>query len=130
MTRNIARDVEKPKGIQPADREPYTEEEMVAMLNACDVIGQRPYERLRARAMVLLMRYTGLSIRNTFLLRGDQIHDGYLEVRRAKNGKPIHVPVMLDLEAALNANRKSETTSVRGGCRRPRSARAGPPCDP
>ena len=103
MTRNIARDVEMPKGIPPADREPYTEEEMVAILNACDVIGQRPYERLRARAMVLLMRYTGLSIRNTFLLRRDQIHDGRLEVRRAKNGKPIYVPVMLNLQAALDA---------------------------
>ena len=69
----------------------------------CDVIGQEPYERLRARAMVLLMRYTGLSIRNTFLLRRDQICDGRLEVRRAKNGKPIYVPVMLDLQAALDA---------------------------
>ncbi len=56
-----------------------------------------------ARAMVLLMRYTGLSIRNTFLLRRDQIHDGRLVVRRAKNGKPICVPVMLDLQAALEA---------------------------
>lgn len=103
MVRNVARDVEMPKGILPADREPYTEEEMVALLNACEVIGQEAYERLRARAMIMVMRYTGLSIRNTFLLRRDQIHDGRLEVRRAKNGKPIYVPVTFDLQAALDA---------------------------
>ncbi len=92
-----------PKGILPADREPYTEEEIVALLNACEVIGQQAYERLRARAMIMVMRYTGLSIRNTFLLRRDQIHDGRLEVRRSKNGKPIYVPVTFDLQAALDA---------------------------
>ena len=103
MNRNIAREAEMPRGIKSADREPYTEAEMVAMLQACDVIGQRPYERLRARAMVLVMRYAGLSMRNTFLLRRDQVKDGYLEVRRAKNGKRVKVPVTLDLMAALNA---------------------------
>ena len=103
MRRNFAKEVESPKGLQPADREPYSEEEMVAILNACDAIGKRPYERLRARAMVLVMRYTGLSIRNTFLLRRDQIRDGYLGVRRAKNGKPVRVLVTSDLQSALDA---------------------------
>ena len=103
LRRNFAREVESPKGLKSADREPYTEAEMVAMIQACDGIGHHPYERLRARAMVLVMRYTGLSMRNTFLLRRDQVRDGYLEVRRAKNGKPVKVPITRDLTAALNA---------------------------
>ena len=103
LRRNIAREAEMPRGIKPADREPYTEAEMVAMLQACYVIGQEPYERLRARALVLVMRYTGLSIRSAFMLRRDAVRDGYVVVRRAKNGKPVKVPVAFDLTAALEA---------------------------
>ena len=103
LQRNLAREVEMPRGIKSADREPYTEAEMVSMLQACEVIGQKPYERLRARALVLVMRYTGLSIGSAFMLRRDALREGYVEVRRAKNGKPVKVPVALDLTAALEA---------------------------
>ena len=102
MARNYAREVESPKNIKPSDIEPYTEAEMVAMIQACDRIGQEPYERLRARAMVLLMRYTALSIADVFLLRRDQVRAGMIEVRRTKTGKPVLLPVAIDLQEALD----------------------------
>ena len=102
LRRNFAREVETPKGLRPSDREPYSETEMVKILKACERIGFQPYERLRARAMIVVMRYTGLSIRDTFMLRRDALGDDYIEVRREKNGKPVYVPGTEDLRAALN----------------------------
>ncbi len=103
LRRNFAREVETPKGLRPSDREPYSEAEMVAILKASERIGFQPYERLRAHAMVVVMRYTGLSIRDTFMLRRDALREDYIEVRREKNGKPVYVLVTADLRAALNA---------------------------
>ena len=102
IARNFAREVETPKNIKPANVEPYTEFEMVAILQACDRIGQEPYERLRARAMVLAMRYTALAITDVYLLRRDQVRDGMVETRRTKTGKPVLLPVPADLQAALD----------------------------
>ena len=102
MARNYAREVESPKNIKPSDIEPYSEPEMVAIIQACDRIGQEPYERLRARAMILLMRYTALSISDVYLLNRDQVRGGEIEVRRTKTGKPVLLPVLDDLQAALD----------------------------
>ena len=101
MTRNVAKKVKPPSDIKPAEREPYTESEMVAILAACDEFGQKSYERLRARAMVLMMRHTALSIRDAFLLRRGAVRNGFLDVRREKTGKQIRLPVTVELQAAL-----------------------------
>ena len=103
LKRNFAREVEVPKRLRPSDREPYSEAEMVAILSACERIGQEYYERLRAKALVLTMRYSALSIRDAFLLRRDNVRNGQIEVRRAKNGKPVTVPIRADLVMALNS---------------------------
>ena len=58
---NPAADVSMPKNIKPTDKEPYSREGGED-LAACEAFGQYPYERLRARAMVLLLRYTALRI--------------------------------------------------------------------
>ena len=102
IRRNFAKEVETPKGLRPADREPYSEAEMIQILKACEKIGFQSYERLRVYAMVVVMRYTGLSIGDTFLLRRDALRDSHIEVRREKNGKPVCVPITEDLRAALN----------------------------
>ena len=62
MRRNIARDVDMPTGIKPKEVKPYSASEMAQILKTCDQFGQQDYERRRARAMVLLMRYVGLRI--------------------------------------------------------------------
>ncbi|KKM61103.1 hypothetical protein LCGC14_1535060 [marine sediment metagenome] len=103
MRRNVAGEVETPKNLKPRAVEPYSELEMVAIIQAADRIGNQPYERLRARAMVLLMRYTALGISDVYSLRRDKVRDGMIETRRTKTDKPILLPVLADLQAALDA---------------------------
>jgi len=98
---NPAAAVSMPKNVQPTDKEPYTRNEITKMLAACDVIGQYPYERLRARAMVLLLRYTALRISDVALLARDRIRNGEIYLRTMKNGKVVKLPAPHELRRAL-----------------------------
>ena len=51
-----------PKNIKPTDKEPYSAGDVIRIIAACDTIGTGAYERARARAMILLLRYTALRI--------------------------------------------------------------------
>jgi site-specific recombinase XerD len=70
---NPAAAVEKPRNLKPNEIVPYTREEVVRILAACDGIGRGPYERLRARATVLVLRYTALRIADVALLSRDRV---------------------------------------------------------
>ena len=100
---NVAKELPTPRNLAPADREPYTREEVIKILAACDGIGPSPYERLRARAMVLLLRYTALRISDVVLLSKDRIQNGRIYVRTTKNGKNVFLPVNPELQFALDA---------------------------
>jgi integrase len=91
-----------PKNLQPADRPPYEPNEIIRIIAACDSMGRGAYERLRARAMTLLLRYTALRISDVALLERRRIRDGEILVRTAKNGKPVKLPVPPELQAALD----------------------------
>jgi hypothetical protein len=54
--------------LEANDVVPYTHEQTVKIIAACDEIGRSSYERRRARAMVLLMRFAGLRIRDVVTL--------------------------------------------------------------
>jgi integrase len=82
---------------------PYTREEVVRILAACDTIGRISYERLRARATILLLRYTVLRIADVALLEKDRVQDGEINVRTAKTGAVVWLPVHPELQAALDA---------------------------
>ena len=74
-------------------------DEIVKIISACDGIGRCSYERRRARAMVLLMRFAGLRISDVVTLSRDHIQGLYLVKRAVKNNKLIRVelpPVVLD----------------------------------
>ncbi len=94
-----------PKDPRPKDREPYTEEEIARIVRACDTFGKSEYERRRARAMILLMKYFALRVSDVATLRRDRIKDGALWVRALKNGKPLWMPIdeLPDLIFALEA---------------------------
>src|SRR3954454_16733066 len=92
-----------PNKLQATNKAPYTSAELIRILAACDAIGQRPYERLRARAMTLLLRYTALRIGDVALLEKDRIRRGEIYLRTMKNGKVVKLPVPSDLQAALDA---------------------------
>ena len=102
ILRNWAEKVQMPKNLKPADREPYEPNEVAKIIAACDAIGRGPYERLRARAMVLLLRYTALRISDVATLRKNRVRNGEIFVRTAKNSKPVRLPVPADLEKALD----------------------------
>jgi hypothetical protein len=79
---NPAKRWRPPKSIKPKPIDPYTSLEIAAILAACDEIGHEAYERLRARAMVLLMRYFALSIADVAAFSRERIRDGLIHLPR------------------------------------------------
>lgn len=90
-----------PKNLKPAEREPYSPNEVAKIIVACDTIGRNAYERLRAKAIVLL-RYTALRISDVATLELDRVRNGEIFVRTTKHGKPVRLPVHASLQAALD----------------------------
>jgi integrase len=67
-------------------------------------LGQREWHRLirlRARAMVLLMRYTGMRISDVVTLSRDHIKGIYLEKRAVKNHRQIRVELPIEVLKVL-----------------------------
>jgi integrase len=113
--------------LEANDVVPYTREQTVKIIAACDEIGRSSCERRRARAMVLLMRFAGLRISDVVTLEQSHIRGTYLMKRAVKNHRPIQVDlphaVLEALErlphpkAAAKDNRRffySDTTGLRG----------------
>jgi len=103
---NAAKKIRMPRNLKPNEVVPFTGAEVGAILKACDHFGKSQYERLRARAMVLTLRYTALRIGDVSLLARDRIsRDGdrwRVFLRTEKSGQPVFLPVPPDLKAALD----------------------------
>ena len=99
---NPAKEVKPPK-IKPKPKEPYTEEEVHRIIKGCDKLGQSYYERVRARAMVLLLRYNGLRISDVATLARDRVRKDRIYLYTMKNGKPIFLPIPSILQDALTS---------------------------
>ncbi|MEK7752470.1 MAG: tyrosine-type recombinase/integrase [Acidobacteriota bacterium] len=100
---NIAKRLKAPSNVRPSAVEPYTPEEMARIIAACDAVGRGSYERLRARAMILLLRHTGLRISDVATLRRDCVRDGQILLHTQKTGGTVYLPIPAELEAALAA---------------------------
>lgn len=124
--KNPARSLKIPRMEEVNEIVPYTQNEIVKVIAACDQIGRSNYERRRARAMTLLMRYAGLRISDVVTLAREHIKGNRLEKRAVKNKKWIRLELpptvleALDLlpspkAAALNNKRyfSSDATGVR-----------------
>jgi len=76
---------------------PFTGEEFERILAAVERYPTKNsfgYDnRARLRAFVLLLRYSGLRIRDAVCLRRDRIVDGKLMVYTQKTGQPVYVPL-------------------------------------
>ena len=70
---------------------PYPKQEIVAIIAACDRIGKTRYERRRARAMKLLMRYAGLRVSDVVTVSRDRVRGTRLEKRAIKNQRMVRV---------------------------------------
>lgn len=103
---NAAKRIKPPRNIRPNDVEPYSQVEVNEIISACDQIGKTPYERLRARAMVLLLRYTALRIGDVALLARDRVSADSnrcrIFLRTEKNGKAVFLPIPDELKTALD----------------------------
>ena len=77
------------------------------MIAACSQIGQQDYERRRALAMVLTLRYTALRVGDVALLGKERIsREGKrwrIFLRTEKSGKPVFLPIPNEMAEALDA---------------------------
>jgi integrase/recombinase XerD len=99
---NPAADIKLPRLEENDDIVPYSQQEIVQIIRACGDFGKTPYERLRARAMVLLMRHTGMRISDVVTLSREHIKGRHLEKRAIKNRRMIRVEVPQVVTDALN----------------------------
>jgi len=103
---NVAKRIKSPRNIKPNDVEPFSTAEVTTIIKACDGIGRGPYERLRARAMILTLRYTALRIGDVALLERNRLsrESGRWRIflRTEKTGKPVFLPIPAELKAALD----------------------------
>jgi integrase len=86
---------------------PFSSDEVNAIVSACDrfpikgVYGEG--NRKRLRAMALLLRYSGLRIRDAATLRRERVQNGKLLLYMQKTGVPVFVPLPPHVIEALEA---------------------------
>jgi integrase/recombinase XerD len=100
---NPAADIERPSLAEKDDIVPYTPHEVGRIISACDRIGRGSYERLRARAMVLLLRFAGLRIGDIVTLSREHIQGDYIVKRAIKNRKKLQIELQPVVRQALAA---------------------------
>lgn len=121
VNENLAKKLKGPK-ILPAPTMPLEPEEMVALLGACDDIvataqpGAAKLNALRLKALILLMRYSGLRVSDAVTLTTDRIDGKKLFVRAAKTGVVVHT-ILPDAVVHVLAEcpRVTETRFFRSG---------------
>jgi site-specific recombinase XerD len=81
---------------------PFMPEEFESILLACDRFAKIEEHRTRMRAMVLLLRWSGLAIRDAVTLERERLDSSdRLILRRAKTGVHVFVPLPPDVAQAL-----------------------------
>jgi integrase/recombinase XerD len=91
ITNNPA-DPLKPASTTPPVIVPITNKEFGKILKACDSYPNRT-NAIRLKALVLVMRFTGLRIRDVITLRKEHIQNGRLFLRTAKTKTDVFCPV-------------------------------------
>jgi integrase len=90
---NPALNIERPRLPERDNIVPYTPAEVAKIVAACDEIGRTSYERLRARAMILLMRFAGLRISDVVTLSREHIQGNYIIKRAHKNRARLQIEI-------------------------------------
>lgn len=103
ISENPAKKIKPPRNVRPKEVVPYTAVEVAKILEAAAGIGQSDYERLRARAAVLLLRHAALRISDVAVLERSRIQKGELLLHTKKTGGAILLPLPDELLAALEA---------------------------
>ena len=127
ISENPARKIANPKVIDRPTM-PFTREEMIRILAACDKYGES-FGRLgqgnarRLRAFVLLLRYSGMRIGDTVMLEQNRIKGSKLFLYTQKTGTPVYCPLPdFVIEALEAAPRTSDRYFFWTGQSKPKSA--------
>lgn len=100
---NPAKEMDMPKDSKPNERRPFTSEEISKIIAAGDTFGRATYERLRARAMILLMRFYALRVSDVATLKRDRIRNGSeIFLHALKNGVDLWLPLYPQVSFALD----------------------------
>ena len=103
---NVASKVRGPRISSPNDVVPYTPEEVDRIIAATQEFGRNQYERRRAKAIILVLRFTALRISDVAALRRDRItkEDGrwVIFIRATKNNEQIYLPIPREMKEALD----------------------------
>lgn len=96
ITTNVASELSTIK-VRHEPTLPYSQDEMAQILDACDrypVFNNQGYDnRARLRAFILILRWSGLRIRDVVTLRRSAIEHGKLRLYTQKTGQHVHVPL-------------------------------------
>jgi integrase/recombinase XerD len=96
----------KPVKVPPSQTLPFEEEQVTAILDACDryptlgIYGER--NRTRLKALTLLMRYSGLRIGDAVTCERERLVKSKLFLYQAKTGTPVYCPLPPVVIDALN----------------------------
>lgn len=95
--------LKSPKVTEPPTM-PFTQEQMKAIVGAINKYPKiTSANAVRLRALVLLLRYSGLRIRDAVTLERQRITDGKLLLYTSKTGVPVYCPLPPAVIEALNA---------------------------
>jgi integrase/recombinase XerD len=100
-TDNYGVKIKAPK-VRPTPTLPLTKANVADILGAISIYPNRA-NAVRLHALVLLLRYSGLRIRDAVTVRRDRIQEGKLFLYQAKTGTSVWVPLPLAVTAALDA---------------------------
>jgi integrase/recombinase XerD len=93
----------KPPKVTDPPTAPFTRDQVKNILGACDEYPDRANYAVRLRALILLLRYSGLRIRDAITLSRNRIQDDKLFLYTAKTGTPVYCPLPPFVVEALNA---------------------------
>lgn len=89
--------------VHPEPIEPFTDGEMVKILQACDAYAKLPGAKMPIEAFVLLLRHSGWRIHDATTLERKNVTGGTLLVHTEKTGTQVRLRLHPDCIAALNA---------------------------
>ena len=92
----------KPPKVTDPPTSPFTRDQVKSILDACHDYSDKA-NAIRLRALVLLLRYSGLRIRDAVTLSRNRIQDGKLFLYTAKTGTAVYCPLPPFVIEALNA---------------------------
>jgi integrase/recombinase XerD len=125
MEKNPAKALKLPKEVE-IERKPYEPDELakiekaIAKFPAWGIYGEG--NRLRLRAFISVLRWSGLRIGDVVQLDRAKLKDGHITLRTAKNGKRVMIPVHPEIENAIEEMKPQGEYFFWSGEGKPKSA--------